>query len=86
VLVAFLVGPLKPFRPLVPVGVAAAWVEMWLRRPRVADFESLRDDVIDWHGWWKNRVTRTLLVFMLCNLGMVIGEYTAGFRILHRLV
>jgi len=86
VLAAFVVGPLKPFRPLVPSGALSAAVEMWLRRPRVADFEALRDDVIDWHGWWKNRVSRTLLVFMLTNLGMMIGEYTAGFRILHRLM
>ena len=86
VLAAFVVGPLKPFRPLVPSGALSAAVEMWLRRPRVADFEALRDDVIDWHGWWKNRVSRTLLVFMLTNLGMMIGEYAAGFRILHRLM
>ena len=86
VLAAFVVGPLKPFRPLVPSGALSAAAEMWLRRPRVADFEALRDDVIDWQGWWKNRVSRTLLVFMLTNLGMMIGEYSAGFRILHRLM
>jgi pheromone shutdown-related protein TraB len=86
VIAAFIVAPLKPFRPLVPSGALSAAVEMWLRRPRVADFEALRDDVIDWRGWWKNRVSRTLLVFMLTNLGMMIGEYMAGFRILHRLM
>ena len=85
-LTAFVVGPLKPFRPLVPVGAVAAAVEMSLRRPRVADFESLRDDVIDWRGWWKNRVSRTLLVFLLSNFGMVLGEYLAGIRILSKLI
>lgn len=85
-LTAFVVGPLKPFRPLVPVGAVTAAVEMSLRRPRVADFESLRDDVIDWRGWWKNRVSRTLLVFLLSNFGMVIGEYLAGIRILSKLI
>ena len=86
VLTAFVVAPLKPFRPLVPSGALAAAAEMWIRRPRVADFEALRDDVIDWHGWWKNRVSRTLLVFIFTNFGMMIGEYMAGFRILHRLM
>ncbi len=86
VLTAFVVGPLKPFRPLVPVGAVSAAVEMSLRRPRVADFESLRDDVINWHGWWKNRVSRTLLVFLLSNFGMIVGEYLAGIRILNRLL
>jgi pheromone shutdown-related protein TraB len=86
VLAAFVVAPLKPFRPLVPSGALSAAVEMWLRRPRVADFEALRDDVIDWRGWWKNRVSRTLLIFLFTNFGMMIGEYLAGFRILHRLM
>ena len=86
VLTAFVVAPLKPLRPLVPSGAISAAAEMWLHRPRVADFESLRDDVIQWQGWWKNRVSRTLLVFLFTNLGMMIGEYLAGFRILHRLM
>jgi pheromone shutdown-related protein TraB len=86
VLTALVVAPLKPFRPLVPVGAVAAAVEMALRRPRVADFESLRDDVIDWHGWWRNRVSRTLLVFLFANFGMMIGEWMAGIRILHRVL
>jgi pheromone shutdown-related protein TraB len=86
VLTALVVAPLKPFRPFVPVGAVAAAVEMWLRRPRVADFEALRDDVINWHGWWRNRVSRTLLVFMFSNFGMMIGEWMAGVRILHRVL
>ena len=86
ILTAFVVGPLKPFRPFVPVGAVAAAVEMALRRPRVADFEALRDDVLEWRGWWKNRVSRTLLVFQLCNFGMMAGEYLAGIRILKRLL
>jgi len=86
VLTALIVGPLKPFRPFVPVGAVAAAVEMALRRPRVADFEALRDDVIDWHGWWRNRVSRTLLVFLFSNFGMMIGEWMAGIRILNRVL
>jgi pheromone shutdown-related protein TraB len=86
VLAAAISGPLKPFRPFAPSGAFSAGTEMWLRKPRVADFESLRDDVLHWTGWWKNRVSRTLLVFMLTNFGMMIGEWTAGIRILHRML
>ncbi len=86
IITAFVIAPLKPFRPIVPSGAFSAGMEIWLRRPRVADFESLRDDVLDWRGWWRNRVSRTLLVFMLTNIGMMIGEYMAGIRILHRLL
>lgn len=82
---AFIAGPLKPFRPGVPAGAASAAVEAWIHRPRVADFDSLRDDVVHWSGWWKNRISRTLLVFLFTNFGMMFGTWIAGFRILKRL-
>ncbi|HOX72655.1 MAG TPA: TraB/GumN family protein [Dokdonella sp.] len=85
-LAGFIVAPLKPFRPGVPVGAASAGVEVWIHRPRVADFDSLRDDVIHWTGWWKNRISRTLLVFVFTNLGMMFGTWVAGFRIIKSLL
>jgi pheromone shutdown protein TraB len=85
VLTAFIVAPLKPFRPGVPAGAVSAATELWLHRPRVADFDTLRDDVIHWTGWWKNRVSRTLLVFLLTNFGTMAGEYLAGFHIVKSL-
>ena len=85
-LAGFIAAPLKPFRPGVPAGAASAAVEVWIHRPRVADFDSLRDDVIHWTGWWKNRISRTLLVFVLTNLGMMFGVWVAGFRIIKSLI
>ena len=55
--------------------------EAWIRRPRVGDFDSLRDDIVHWSGWWRNRVARTLLNFFLVSAGTIIGEYSAGIRI-----
>jgi pheromone shutdown-related protein TraB len=86
VIAAFIVAPLKPFRPGIPAGAVSAGVEVWWHRPRVADFDSLRDDVTHWTGWWKNRVSRTLLVFMLTNIGTILGEYLAGFHIITSLM
>ncbi len=85
-LAGFIVAPLKPFRPGIPVGAASAGVEVWIHRPRVADFDSLRDDVIHWTGWWKNRISRTLLVFVFTNFGMMFGTWIAGFRIIKSLL
>ncbi|WP_114241140.1 TraB/GumN family protein [Dyella sp. C9] len=81
ILAAFIAGPIKPFRPGIPSGGISAMVEAWVRRPRVADFETLRDDIGHWRGWWKNRVARTLLNFFLVSFGTIIGEYTAGIHI-----
>ena len=65
ILAAFIAAPIKPFRPGIPAGGISAMAEAWLRRPRVVDFDSLRDDIVHWSGWWKNRVARTLLNFLL---------------------
>ena len=86
VLGAFIAAPLKPFRPGVPASAFSAGIEAWLRKPRVADFDSLRDDVAHWSGWWKNRIARTLLNFMFVTLGTIIGEYLAGFHIIKNLL
>ncbi|HJR13180.1 MAG TPA: TraB/GumN family protein [Rhodanobacteraceae bacterium] len=87
VLTAAVMGPLKPLRPPgLSSGVFSGMVEAWLRKPRVADFQSLRKDLLHVSGWWGNRVARTLLVFMLTNLGTIAGEYLAGVRIFSRLL
>jgi pheromone shutdown-related protein TraB len=86
VLAAFIAAPLKPFRPGIPASAISAGVEAWLRHPRVADFDTLRDDVSHWTGWWKNRIARTLLNFMFVTIGTLIGEYAAGFHIIKNLL
>jgi len=36
-------------------------------------------------GWWRNRVSRTLLVFLFSTFGSAIGTYLAGFKIFGQL-
>ncbi|MEO8808692.1 MAG: TraB/GumN family protein [Rhodanobacter sp.] len=86
IVAAFIAAPIKPFRPGIPAGGISAMVEAWVRRPRVADFDSLRDDIVHWSGWWKNRVARTLLNFLLVSVGTLVGEYSAGFHIFKSLI
>ncbi len=86
VIAAFIAAPLKPFRPGIPAGGVSALTEVWLRRPRVGDFDSLREDLVHASGWWKNRVARTLMLFMLVNLGTIAGEYLAGIHIFKSLM
>ena len=65
--------------------MVTALVELFLRKPTVADFGRLRSDTTSFKGWWSNRVSRTLLVFLLSSLGSLVGTYVAGFRIFGRL-
>jgi len=47
--------------------------------------QALRDDLLHLKGWWRNRVARIFLIFVLTNLGTVIGVWAAGIRIAGRL-
>ena len=85
VVTAFLAAPLTSLNPTVGAGMATAAMEIFLRKPSVGDFSALKHDTITPRGWWRNRVSRTLLVFIFSTLGSAIGTYVAGFRIFERL-
>lgn len=86
ILTAFAVSPFTPLHPALSSGMLSAWVEAWLRRPKVADFSQLRDDVGSPAGWWRNRVARVFVNFFLTNLGTAAGFYLAGWGMLKRLI
>ena len=85
ILVSAAVAPFKPFRLNIPTGAFAALVDLRFRKPTYADFMSLRDDAQSLRGWYRNRVTRVLLVFILTNLGSMTGLWLAGLRIFGKL-
>lgn len=85
VLGAFVAAPITSLNPTIGAGMVAAGIELWLRKPRVGDFSSLRHDTTAISGWWRNRVARTLLVFLFSTIGSAIGTYVAGYRIFDQL-
>lgn len=85
VITAFVAAPLTSLNPTIGAGMVTAAVELMMRKPRVGDFSALRHDTTALRGWWRNRVSRTLLVFLLSTLGSAAGTYLAGFRIFERL-
>ncbi len=85
IVTAFFAAPLTSLNPMLGVGMVTGLVETLLRKPRVMDFKSLRDDATSLKGWYHNRVSRTLLVFLLTTVGSAIGTYVAGFRIVQLL-
>ncbi|WP_018949264.1 TraB/GumN family protein [Thioalkalivibrio sp. ALMg11] len=85
VLTAALAAPLTSLNPTIGVGFVAAAAELYLRKPRVSDFASLRQDTTTPRGWWRNRVSRVLLVFLLTTLGSAAGTYIGGARVFSHL-
>ena len=85
ILTAIVVAPFKPFRLSIPTGAFAALVETRLRKPTYQDFLQLRDDAQNVKGWYRNRVTRVVLTFMLTNLGSMLGLWLTGFSVYGKL-
>ena len=75
ILVSFLGAPIATINPFVGVGMFAGVVEAFVRKPRVSDLESLAEDVTHLKGFYRNRVTRILLIFFLSSLGGMIGNF-----------
>lgn len=85
ILAAAIAAPLKPFRPGLPPGMFSALAEVHLRKPAYPDFLALRDDAQTLGGWYRNRVCRVVLVFLLTNLGSAAGVWISGASIFARL-
>ncbi|MGH8054232.1 MAG: TraB/GumN family protein [Stenotrophomonas sp.] len=85
ILTAIVVAPFKPFRLSIPTGAFSALVETRLRKPTYQDFLQLRDDAQTVKGWYRNRVTRIVLTFVLTNLGSMLGLWLTGFIVYGKL-
>ena len=85
ILAGAIAAPLKPFRPGIPSGMFSALVEVRIRKPAYRDFLALRDDAQTVRGWYRNRVSRVVLNFILTNLGTGVGVWIAGARIFGKL-
>ena len=85
VITAFVAAPLTSLNPTIGAGMVTGGVEAMLRRPQVADFSKLKTDTSHWQGWWKNRVSKVLLVFLFSTIGSAAGTYIAGYKIFEKL-
>lgn len=72
ILVAFVGAPIATIHPLVATGWLSGLTEAYVRQPSVADYEGL-SKMTGLRDFWKNRVTRVLLVAALTNIGAMIA-------------
>ena len=80
VIAAFIAAPITSLNPAVGAGMVTALVQVWMAPPKVKDMERASEDILEVKGWWRNRLIRVLLVFVLTNLGSSIGTFVAlGF-------
>ncbi|MGD8989089.1 MAG: TraB/GumN family protein [Syntrophobacterales bacterium] len=77
VLSAVLASPLTSLNPMIAAGWVSGLVEAFLGKPRVRDFENLPEDISSLKGFWKNKITRILLVVVFTNIGSSVGTFVA---------
>ena len=79
VLAAGIVAPIAKIYPLLRTGIVVGIVEAWRRKPSVVDCEKLPDDTQSLRGFWRNKVTRILIVATMAGLGSLLG-FIVGVR------
>jgi pheromone shutdown-related protein TraB len=70
-------APLTSLNPMIAAGWVSGLVEAFSRKPKVKDLERLPEDIQSVRGFWKNNVTRILLVVVFTNLGSSLGTFIA---------
>ena len=86
ILTALIMAPITSLNPMLASGWFAGLVEAHLRKPKVKDFEDLAEDTSDIKGFWKNGITRTLLVVVFANLFSSIGTFISGIDIVKKFI
>lgn len=74
ILAAFISAPITSLCPFIGCGFVTALVQAFVCKPRVKDIETLQDD-ISLKGFYKNRVLRILLIFILSSIGSSIATF-----------
>jgi pheromone shutdown-related protein TraB len=82
VIASFLAAPITSLTPVIGAGYVAAFVQAYVKPPIVKEFHTVTDDVSKVKLWWKNRLLRILLVFILSGLGSAIGTYVGAYKII----
>jgi pheromone shutdown-related protein TraB len=77
IVVSFLGAPITTLSPFIGVGILSGLVQLTLRKPRVSDVQDISADTVNIKGWYRNRITRTLLVFFFSSLGSSIGTFVS---------
>ncbi|MBW2521431.1 MAG: TraB/GumN family protein [Deltaproteobacteria bacterium] len=82
---AFVAAPLTSLTPVIGAGYVTAFVQVLVRPPLVREFETVGEDMATVAGWWKNKLLRVFLAFLLPGLGSMIGTWVGGVEIISNL-
>ncbi|MBM4270694.1 MAG: TraB/GumN family protein [Deltaproteobacteria bacterium] len=70
-------APITTLHPLIAAGWVAGLTEATVRKPQVRDFLDLSDDITSIRGFFRNKITRILLLVAFVNVTTSIGTFIA---------
>ena len=74
---SFVCAPITSLNPTIGVGFVTALIESGIRKPRAIDLHNVAEDSQTLKGFYRNRITKVLLVFVLSSIGSSIGTFVA---------
>ena len=83
---AFAAAPVTSLTPVIGAGYVTAFVQVMVRPPVVREFETVAEDMATFAGWWRNKLLRVFLAFLLPGFGSMIGTWIGGVEIMKNLV
>ena len=81
ILGAFAAAPITSLTPVIGAGYVTAFIQVMMQPPVVREFETLLDDMGTFSGWWRNKVLKVFLAFILPGLGSAVGTWVGGYQI-----
>ena len=83
---AFAAAPVTSLTPVIGAGYVTAFVQVLVRPPVVREFETVAEDMSTVAGWWRNKLLRVFLAFLLPGFGSLIGTWIGGVEIISNLM
>lgn len=78
ILAAVVSAPITSLCPVIGVGMVTGILQASINKPKVEDMENIQKDASSIKGFYKNRILRVLLVFLMTTIGSTIGTILAG--------
>lgn len=70
-------APIATLHPLIATGWVAGLTEASIRKPQVKDFLNLTDDITSIRGFFRNKITRILIIVAFVNMTTSLGTFIA---------
>ena len=73
-LLSGLTSPFFVLNPVLGVGLFAGIWQATFKAPKVKDFENINTDALTLKGWYKNRILKCLVAFVMSSVGSIFGS------------